>query len=197
MTRTVDAVLLAAGRSTRMGEPKPLLEIGGETFLERAIRVLREGGCRYVVAVLNDGADWAQRLADTSGAAVVVNPDALSEQLDSLRLALPHVPADADGIAVLPVDFPRLTADTVTRLVQAFAGGDAPIVLPEHNGETGHPVLLARSLFGELEKAELPNGVRSLLEARAAEIERVLVDDPGVLLDVDTPADLRRVTGEE
>jgi molybdenum cofactor cytidylyltransferase len=197
MTRTVDAVLLAAGRSTRMGEPKPLLEIGGETFLERAIRVLREGGCRYVVAVLNDGADWAQRLADTSGAAVVVNPDPLSEQLDSLRLALPHVPADADGIAVLPVDFPRLTADTVTRLVQAFAGGDAQIVLPEHNGETGHPVLLGRSLFGELEKAELPNGVRSLLEARAAEIERVSVDDPGVLLDVDTPADLRRVTGEE
>ena len=195
MPRIVDAVVLAAGRSSRMGEPKPLLEVDGEPFIERAIRVLREGGCRYVVAVLNEDADWAQRLADVAGAAVVMNPNATSEQLDSLRLGLAALPADGDGAAVLPVDFPRLRAATVAALVDRFAAGDARIVIPDHNGETGHPVLLARTLFAELGSASLPEGVRSLLAAHEAEIERVPVADAGVLLDVDSPDDYRRVTG--
>jgi molybdenum cofactor cytidylyltransferase len=178
-----------------MGEPKPLLEVGGATFIERAVRVLREGGCRYVVAVMNAESEWAQRLADVSGAAIVVNPEAGSEQLDSLRLGLAALPGDGDGAAVLPVDFPRLRAATVSALVARFAAGAAPIVLPEHDGRSGHPVLLARALYGELETTTLPEGVRSLLAAHEADIERVPVDDAGVLLDVNSPDDYRRATG--
>jgi molybdenum cofactor cytidylyltransferase len=231
--RIVDGIVLAAGRSTRMGEPKPLLEVEGESFLERAIRTLREGGCRYIVAVVNEQADWTQRLADVTGAAVVTNDDPDSEQVDSLRLALDAVPEDAAAIAVLPVDFPRVSAATVRAVVGAYrsggeagpaaaaphaagetdaatnaageasrrgaggtasraGGGAASIVLPAHEGEAGHPVLLDRSLFDELRTAELPEGVRSLIAAHAAEVRTVPVDDPGVLADVDTPADYRR-----
>jgi molybdenum cofactor cytidylyltransferase len=197
MPRILDAVILAAGRSSRMGEPKPLLEIDGETLLERCIRVLREGGCRYVIAVVNADADWTQRLADATGAAVVVNDDPDSEQVDSLRLALPQVPEDADGIAVLPVDFPKLQAASVRALADAFAAGTSPIVLPEHDGETGHPALLARSLFDEIATADLPEGLHSLLAAHDAQIERVPVDDAGTLLDVDTPEEFRQAGGAD
>jgi molybdenum cofactor cytidylyltransferase len=192
----VDGVVLAAGRSTRMGAPKPLLEVDGESFLERAIRTLRGGGCRYIVAVLNEEADWAQRLADTTGAAVVVNDDPDSEQIDSLRLALDHVPDDAAAIAVLPVDYPRIREDTVRAVVDAFRSGGAPIVLPELDGETGHPVVLARGLFGELRDSELPEGVRSLIATHGDAVRSVAVDDRGILADVDTPADYRRHVGE-
>jgi molybdenum cofactor cytidylyltransferase len=188
----VDGIVLAAGRSTRMGSPKPLLEIDGETFLERAIRTLRAGGCRYVLAVLNEAADRAQRLADTAGAAVVINGDPDSEQVDSLRLGLEHVPADAAAVVMLPVDFPRVREGTVRALVAAHRQHGNAIVLPAYRGEKGHPVLLARSLFEELRTAPLPDGLRSLLAAHAAEQRIIDVADDGVAIDIDTPDDYRR-----
>jgi molybdenum cofactor cytidylyltransferase len=188
----VDGIVLAAGRSTRMGAPKPLLKIDGETFLERAVRTLRGGGCRNVVAVLNEAADWAQRLADTTGAAVVINGDPDAQQVDSLRLALEHVPADAAAVVVLPVDFPRIRGDTVRALVAAHRRHGDAIVLPAYRGEKGHPVLLGRALFEELRTAALPDGLRSLLAAHEAAQRIIDVDDDGVAIDIDTPADYQR-----
>jgi molybdenum cofactor cytidylyltransferase len=193
----VDGIVLAAGRSTRMGASKPLLELDGETFLEHAIRTLRAGGCRFVVAVVNEAADWTQRLADVTGAAVVINEDADSEQVDSVRLALEHVPDDAAAVAVLPVDFPRLRATTVRALLAVFRTHRSPIVLPAYRGETGHPVVLARALFDELRTADLAEGVRSLIAAHADAVQRVAVDDAGILIDIDTPADYRRHLADE
>src|SRR5687767_13114110 len=103
----IDGVVLAAGASTRMGEPKPLLPADGTTFLERAIKLLRTAGCRYVVAVVNDSDDWIARVADATGAAVVINDRKDSEQIDSLRLAIANLPDGYDAVVVLPVDFPR------------------------------------------------------------------------------------------
>src|SRR5437870_412265 len=110
----IDGIVLAAGASTRMGSPKPLLETDGTTFLERAVHLLREAGCRYVIAVVRDD-DWIERLADVSGAAVVVNEADESEQIDSLRLGIAHLPEDSQAVVVLPVDFPRVKLETVKR----------------------------------------------------------------------------------
>ena len=106
-TRKLDGIVLAAGASTRMGTPKALLEVEGTTFLERAVHLLRDAGCRYVVAVVNDD-DWIERLADVSGAAVVINDAEGTEQIDSLCLGIANLPEDSDGVMVLPVDFPGI-----------------------------------------------------------------------------------------
>lgn len=192
MSTTVDAVILAAGASTRMEQPKPLLEVGETTFLERAIRILKEGGCRSVVAVVNGTDDWVQRLADATGAAVVVNEDPESEQIASLRLGMAALPEDWSAVAVLPVDVPLVAPETVRSLVHAFQQHGAPITLPFHNGVAGHPVLIGRAIADEVLGRSWDEGVRSIIMMHAHDLREVKVMDPGILIDVDTPEDYWR-----
>jgi molybdenum cofactor cytidylyltransferase len=189
--RNINGIVLAAGASSRMGEPKALLQVDGVTFLERAVHLLREGGCTYVVAVVTDDL-WIERLADVSGAAVVINDADDAEQIDSLRLGIANLPEDTHAVAVLPVDFPRISAETVSRLVKEASRSDAPILNPAYNGVAGHPVIFANRLFPELLKPELPEGARSVIDAHAKEALVIDVDDPGVLIDVDTPGDYEK-----
>ena len=193
----LDGIVLAAGRSTRMGQSKAQLEAApGVTFLEHAVKALRAGGCRYVIAVVNDEEDWTARLADVSGAAVVVNEMKGSQQIDSIRLGLAALPEDSAGVMILPVDFPGLQPGTVETLVSTFAKTRPPVIVPVHNGTPGHPVVFARSVFGELLAEPLPNGAESIVEAHAQDRVEVQVADPAVLVDVDTPEDYKRFKRE-
>jgi CTP:molybdopterin cytidylyltransferase MocA len=179
-----------------MGQPKAQLEDpGGLTFLERAIHTLREAGCRYVVAVVNEEEDWTARLADVAGAAVVVNDDQQSQQIDSIRLGLAHLPEDSDGSVVLPVDVPGVTPETVDALIVAFEQTRAPVVLPSYQGRTGHPVVFAKSIYGELLADPLPQGAESIVEAHVADRREVEVTDAGILFDVDQPEQYREFRG--
>jgi molybdenum cofactor cytidylyltransferase len=81
-------------------------------------------------------------------------------------------------------------------VVDAFRARDAPVVRAVHAGEHGHPVLFARRVFADLFAAPLPEGARSVVHARAAELEEVEVSSPALLLDVDTPDDYRRLLAE-
>ena len=188
----VDGIVLAAGESTRMGTPKPLLDIDGTTFLERAVHVLREGGCRYVVAVVNDD-DWIERLADVSGAAVVINDAENSEQVDSLRLGIANLPEDAAGVLVLPVDFPRVAAETVRMLIHEFEQAPAPVLNPAYDGVAGHPVLFSRAVLSELMQPDLPDGARTVIEKHQRDARVIDVDDAGIVADVDTREDYNRI----
>ena len=184
----VDAIVLAAGASTRMGRSKALLEVDTSTFLERAVHLLREAGCRYVVAVV-DHDDWTERLADVSGAAVVINDQPGAEQIDSLRLGIANLPEGGAGVVVLPVDFPRISTQTVVALIEEFEHSEPAILNPSHNGVAGHPVIFARRILPELLEPDLPHGARSVIEAHAGEARTLEVNDPGILIDIDTPAD--------
>ena len=192
----VDGIVLAAGRSTRMGQSKAQLELpSGRTFLEQAVHTLRDAGCRYVVAVVNDTEDWTARLADVAGAAVVINDKPASEQIDSIRLGIAHLPDDSEAAVILPVDVPKVKTRTVAAVLQAFAQDKSAVVVPTHNGTPGHPVLFARSVFGELMAEPLPRGAESIVEAHAADRAEIEVDDAGVLFDVDLPAEYRELRG--
>ena len=192
MTR-VDGIVLAAGRSRRMGTPKAQLEVRpGTTFLEQAVHLLREGGCRFVVAVVNADEDWTARLADVAGATVVINERQDSQQIDSLRLGLAYLPDDSEGVIVLPVDFPGVRVETVARLLESFRERGAAITVPTCDGTPGHPVIFARAVFGELLADPLPAGAESVVEAHINDRAEVPVDDTAVLHDVDSVADLHR-----
>lgn len=185
----VDGVVLAAGRSRRMGRAKALLELQGERFLERAIRVLAAAGCRSVLAVLNAADDAAIRAARAAGAGIVLNPHAGSEQVDSLRLAIHALPADGDAALVLPVDRPLVQEATARALIEAFRATRKTVVRPVCHGQAGHPTLFARSVLLEILETELPEGARSIIARHAADTHDVAVDDPGINQNIDTPED--------
>lgn len=211
MAPPVDGIVLAAGRSRRLGQSKPLLRVrgprglaflpgagegreqggaeGSETFLERAVRVLREAGCRSVTVVVAADDDPVRRLARALGATVVDNAEPDSEPIDSVHLAVASLPEDSAAAVVLPVDVPLVNPGTVAAVVEAFARRRAPIVAPSYRGELGHPVLIARPLFRSVLTEPLEQGLRSLLEHRRDEIESVRVEDPGTLIDIDTAED--------
>lgn len=187
-------IVLAAGRSRRMGEPKAFLRVGQSSFLEHAVRVLSEGGCELVVVVTGPLDDpVARRTAEEAAlldAGIAVNPDPASEQADSLRIALFALPPECEAVVVAPVDVPDVSGALVRAVVAAWRATDAPVAVPARGGRHGHPVLFARGSFGELMRAELPEGARTVVHAHAHDLAAVEVDS--LPPDVDTPDDYRR-----
>ncbi len=187
----------AAGLSSRMGSPKALLRVGGATFLSRAIRALREGGCAPVIVSVRDPGDDIGLLALSEADRVVVPADPTLGPIAGLQAALPHVDPKMAGIVVLPVDHPLVTPATVTALISAAADPGARIVLPTHEGRAGHPVFFAAAVFVELMAPNLHEGARGVVRSDPNRVRAVAVEDPGVLANLDTPEDLLRETGEE
>lgn len=186
----IAGIVLAAGRSRRMGEPKALLRFGGATFLERAVRALSGGGCHAVWVVVGADPEVAAAAGEL-GAHVVVNAAAGAEQIDSLRLALAALPPEAEAAAVALVDVPEADAAVVRAVVDGFRRSGAPLVLPSRGGRHGHPVLFARRAWPELMAPGLAEGARSVVHAHAADRVEVPVDS--LPRDVDTPDDYRRL----
>lgn len=184
---SVAGVIPAAGSSTRMGRSKALLDAGGRSFLAATVGALVGGGCRPVVVVLGDGQDDEERKARAAGAVTLHNPDPGEGPVTSLRLAIRALEGQAAGIAFLPVDHPLVRPETVRALLDAFREGDAPVVLPVHRGERGHPGLFRRTVFPDLLDPALEGGARTVVHAHLDQATLLEVDDPGVLADIDTP----------
>lgn len=201
----VGGIILAAGRSTRMGRPKPLLELGDRSFLEACVSALHQGECAAVVTVLAGAAEREEEVrARTAGAIVVRNEATRSEQVDSLRLGLETLEAGEDSgridgplaaALVLPVDHPLVTADTVRILLSEGAAHPGAIVRPLHKGRPGHPTLFPRSVWPALRDPQLPRGARSVVESPGTWTVEVDMADPGVVADIDTPEAYRRYVG--
>lgn len=192
----VAGVVPAAGLSTRMGRSKPLLDAGGRSFLQRVVAALAGGGCDPVVVVVRDDDGPEADLGRETGAEVVVNPDPSDGPVSSLRAALRSLSrrtgTELEGCAFCPVDHPRIDAETVSRLREAFLSSDAPVVVPRHESHRGHPVFFRHTLFQELLEEGLPEGARTVVRRHADQVLEVDVDDAGVLVDIDTPGEYRR-----
>jgi len=191
----IAGIVLAAGRSRRMGRPKAFLRLGGLTFLERAVAALRDGGCDPVVVVAGPrgdaAADEIAEAAGRLGASAARNPDAESPQVASLRAGLRALGEEVEAAVVTPVDVPRAGAEVVRGLIAAFTAKGCPIAQPFDGARHGHPVLFARRVWPELLHGDLPEGARTVIHAHAAEVVEVRV--PRLPMDVDTPEDFRRL----
>ena len=196
-TPGVAGVIPCAGASTRMGRSKALLDAGGRSFLAATVGSLVAGGCDPVVVVVGPGQAEEARRAKAAGAAVLENPDPGEGPITSLRLAVAVLGSTVEGVAVLPVDHPRVRPETVEALVHVFRDGEAPLVLPAFQGGRGHPALFRRVLFPELVAPGLQGGARTVVHAHLDAAVLVAVDDPGVVMDIDTPEAYRDAFGQE
>ncbi len=188
---SVTAVILAAGRSTRMGSPKALLPLAGTTFLGRLMRVYDRLALPLRVVL---GPDW-EAMVDQQPVpeqALLVNRRPEMGPLSSLRIALEALSPDTSGILLHPVDHPLVAEETIRRLVQAHIEQPGKILIPVFVGTPGHPTLFPSRLFRELREAPLEEGARSVVLADSARIVRLDTEDAGVLRNIDTPEDYDR-----
>lgn len=188
-------VVPSAGASIRMGRPKGLLPVGGESFLKRTVGALRTGGCAPVLVVVAEGAHGLAGEAEAAGAQVLVNPDPGEGPITSLRLALSTLGDSVPGFAYLPVDHPMVRGDTVSRLLDEARAAGAPLTVPMYQGKRGHPAIFGAALFPELLDASLEGGARTVVHRHLRDALKLEVDDPGVLVDIDTPDAYRQVAG--
>jgi molybdenum cofactor cytidylyltransferase len=197
----IPALILAAGRSSRMGRAKALLPCGpdGESFVATLAAALARGGVPEIVVIGRPGDHALQAEVARVRTAIpcvqyIENPDADAGQLSSLLAGLEAIDrTGVRGFLMIPVDVPLVSSRTVAALLAAFDETSGPIVRPVHRGRHGHPVIFARALFDELRRADPSIGARAVVRGHAA--AGVDVDDPGVLMDVDTPEDYERMFG--
>lgn len=192
MSADVAGVVPAAGRSSRMGSPKPLLDADGRTFLQRVVGALSGGGCVPVLVVVRDPSGPVAAMARGAGAGVVENPDPSAGPISSLRAALRSLDDPVAGCAFCPVDHPRIDPETVERLLEVFRESGAPAVVPRHGDRRGHPVVFREALFAELLEDELDEGARTVLHRHRDDVREVEVEDAGILVDIDTISEYRR-----
>jgi molybdenum cofactor cytidylyltransferase len=185
----ISAIVLAAGRSTRLGRSKQLLPLGGLPLLAHVLRNAAAANLDEVVLVLGHNAttiagavgDWGQR--------IVVNPDYAAGQSTSLRAGLAALDPRSEAAIVLLGDQPQVTRPIIDAITDTYRATGGPIVLPTYGGDRGNPVLFARLLFPELARLTGDEGARSLLATHAAEVVPIPVSDSPPPRDVDTEED--------
>jgi molybdenum cofactor cytidylyltransferase len=195
MTFVIPALVLAAGRSSRMGRPKATLPLGGDTFLSRIVRTFLEAGVDDVVVVVGHDAEAIAQSVAESGvrARLVLNQDYDRGQLSSILAGLAVV--DRPGVAamlVTLVDVPLLSAATVRAVLDCYRRTRAPIVRPTSGSRHGHPLLIDRGLFPALRAAEPEAGVKPVVRAYASAAGDIAIADEGAFTDIDTEEEYRK-----
>jgi len=185
----ISGVILAAGRSSRLGRPKQLLPLGGQPLLAHVLRHAAASALDEVVLVLGHEAaaiaaavgDWGQRL--------VVNPDHAAGQSTSLRAGLAALDPAAAAVLFLLGDQPQVDSTVIDRLIAAHSARGGRIMVPRYGGQPGTPVLFARDLFPELARVTGDEGARSIVRAHQNDVLHVDIGDGPLPRDVDTEAD--------
>jgi molybdenum cofactor cytidylyltransferase len=194
----IAAIILAAGASQRMGYPKALLSYRNQPFISGILGAARAAGFDPVVVVLGYYADKIMQQIDLSDSAIAFNEELDAGPIGSIRAGIRIVSGKpVAGVLVWPVDRPHVAVATVTALADAFRASHRPIVVPDHRGRRGHPVLFGRAVFDELLGAPNDLGARAVVDKDAARVLRVPVDDPAVLEDCNTPEDYQELLRRE
>ncbi len=195
---TMAAIVPAAGRSERMGRPKLLVTIGGQTLIGRVVNALRAGGADRVLVVAPPAASAegpaVSAEAQAAGAEVIVPLARPFEMRASIELALLRLAQDRPPrwVILTPGDCPGITPQVVAALLEEAAREPERMIIPVANGRRGHPIVLPWELAAEIPKLPAGAGVNALVSEHARRITELTVASPDVCADLDTPADLRR-----
>jgi molybdenum cofactor cytidylyltransferase len=196
--KRIAAVVLAAGRSTRMGGPNKLLaEIARRPLVRIAAEAALASGAKPVIVVAGHQRDQVEQALTALPVRVVHNPHFVDGLGSSLKAGIAAVPPEADGAIVLLGDMPQVDARLIDRMIAAFdPDRGALVVVPTFEGKRGNPVLWSRRFFPDLTAIEGDVGARHLIGRYGEAVVEVPVDGKAALTDIDTPEALIGVKAE-
>lgn len=195
------AIVPAAGSSRRMGQPKLLMKVGGQTVIERTLGSFRavsltgaavvgrigDHALREIIDQLDSAFDWVMGVEDPV------------DMLGSIRLGIAHLrtryhPAARDWFFLLPADYPVIAGDVVTALMAASRTHQTLAIAPVYAGQRGHPLVLSWSLTDRLDDIPSGHGLNWLTREGGVAVTELPLNAPGILQDLDTPADFDAIS---
>jgi molybdenum cofactor cytidylyltransferase len=194
----VSAVVLAAGMSRRMGTPKQLLRLAGETILERTLKNVRDSQVSEIVLVLGFAADSVEKEISADHVKmdrvkIVHNKDYQQGMGMSLRTGLAAVDAKSNAALIVLADQPFVSPETLDQLIACHQESKRQIIIPIYKGFRGNPVLLDRSVFAELQSLTGDVGCRAIFGSHTEDIRKLAVEDVGILLDIDSQEEYQKL----
>lgn len=185
----ITAIILAAGQSKRMGQPKMLLPWGGTTVLGQVIETIQRAGMENILVIAGGAREKVDEIVTRYAVRSTQNADyAKGAMLSSLQTGLRVLRANPSASAALIClgDQPQVEERSVRAVVEAFEARKSSLVVPSYQMRRGHPWLVARSLWDEILSMSLDESPREFLNRHAAEIEYVSINNASILSDLDT-----------
>ncbi|MCY4544460.1 MAG: nucleotidyltransferase family protein [Gemmatimonadetes bacterium] len=185
----ITGLVLAAGRSERMGTPKQLLQFGSLTLIEQVIRTLSRSRLgKDVVVVLGHRAEEIVKRISGLPVRLAYNPDPEGDMISSIRCGLAYIEPEQAFLIALG-DQPLVTTGIVDRLIDEYERCPEGMVLPVHEGKRGHPMILSPAYREEILFESMPGGLKALRDRHADSVRPVPVDTDAVLIDLDYRSD--------
>jgi len=191
--QTLAGIVLAAGESRRMGQPKQLLPFGKHTILERVVDTLLTAGVGEVVVVLGHLADRVRPVLGDRPVRAVVNTEYRQGMLSSVKCGVRAVGAGYDAVLFALGDQPQIEGAVVSEVMRAYRDGKAGIVIPRYGDKKGHPIIINLQRYREA-IANLPEdaGLNVLMQEHADDVRLIDVATEDIIRDIDVPDDYTR-----
>ena len=185
----ISAIVLAAGKSERMGRPKALLPFRGRTFLENILDAISSSSIEHTLVVVGHHRQEIEQAL--KGPCMVFNPDYEQGMVTSLQAGIRALPPDSIGAFLFLVDHPVVETETIEMMIPNLAGDR--IVQPTYEGRRGHPVFFGADILMEILQLPASQGADVVVRRNAGRIVEVPVNSPGILIDVDTPDEYQKL----
>lgn len=185
----ITAIILAAGESKRMGQPKMLMPWGKSTVLQTVISTIQSAGITDILVVTGGGRQQVEMLIGKTVQTIFNENYEKGEMLSSIQVGLTAKMREASAALICLGDQPQVKERTVRSVCDAFLKSKSQIVVPSYEMQRGHPWLVARPLWEELLEMKSPRTPRDFLKKHARKINYVNVDSPSIIEDLDTPED--------
>ena len=185
------AIILAAGESKRMGFPKMLLDFNGSSMLENVINNIKSSDADNIMVVLGSGRDDIIPLVTNCSVNYCYNDNYKDGMLSSVKCGIRNLPQGTEAALIFQGDQPFIFQDVINKVIRSYKDSEKGIVIPVCSKKRGHPLLVDRKYFNEVEKLEDREGLRSLAYLFSDDVLEIEAGDHGILRDFDTYEDYK------
>jgi molybdenum cofactor cytidylyltransferase len=186
----ISAIVLAAGESKRMGQPKMLLPWGNTTVIGKVVKTLIDAKVNHIKVVIGGAHTGIEEALKAYTVNYIFNQDyANEEMLKSAQLGLTALNNDINAALIVLGDQPQIEVEVVKTILQRYAASHHKIIVPSYKMHRGHPWLIDQALWQEIIELTYPHTLRDFLEKHSDRIDYIDVNTPSVLQDLDTPGE--------